>query len=97
MPAARIVRAHGSHLYPGAQVTLEGRVPEMAAPCLVEFADGAVAAGSLAPGDAAGAILETAPYRTAAGTAIPEKRWLLAPGPADEWRVVRRVETLQWL
>jgi len=87
MTQARVLRARGSHLYPGARAMLEGGVPEAAGPCLVEFADASAAAGEIAPEGDGRLRLATAPYRTAAGTAIPEKRWLLEPGGAGEWRV----------
>ncbi len=91
MTEARVLRARGSHLYPGARVALEGGVPEAPGPCLVEFADGSAAAGEIAPERDERLRLATAPYRTAAGTAIPENRWLLERGGAGEWRVAGAV------
>jgi hypothetical protein len=89
MAEARVLRARGSHLYPGARTVLEGGVPEAPGPCLVEFADGAAATGEIAPERDGRLRLGTAPYRTGAGTAIPGKQWLLEPGGPCGWRVVR--------
>lgn len=80
MSSSLVLRATGSHLYPGAHGTFEAAplvVPLAApAPCLVEFADGSAATGTLTPrGD--GLLLAAAPYTTARGTSIAAKRWRL--------------------
>jgi len=64
-----VLAARGSHLYPGATGRVSGG---RAGECLVEFADGSVAAARLA---ADGTLLETEPYVTALGTAVPARRW----------------------
>ncbi len=90
-----VLRARGSHLYPGARVVPEGGAPERATPCIVEFADGSAAMGEVAPAGEGRMLLATAPYHTAAGTEIPAKRWLLQPGAAGEWQVARRASAGQ--
>ena len=83
-----VLRATHSHLYPGARGRLDGPMPPGSAPCLVEFADGSAAHGTLMP-EADGTVLATDPYTTACGTRIPAKRWLIEP-TGEGFRVVRR-------
>lgn len=90
MSAPLVLRATGSHLYPGARGHIEGPMPAALAPrpCLVEFADGAAAHATLRlrQGEA---LLATEPYTTARGTRIPAKRWAIALG-ARGFRVLGR-------
>ena len=89
---ALVLRAGASHLYPGATGTLSGPAPEAAAACLVEFADGGVAFATLVPAEG-GHVLATEAYRTARGTRILAKRWVIAVtgDPAERrFRVLRR-------
>ncbi len=86
--AALVLRAAGSHLYPGARGGLEGPLPGGPAQCLVEFADGSAALATVTPeGD--GLLLATRPYTTARGTRIAAKRWRVV-AEAGAFRVVRR-------
>lgn len=62
--------APNSHLYPGARLSCRGALRD--GPVTVLFADGSVTGGRLADDR-----LETRPYATAAGTAIPAKAWRL--------------------
>ena len=87
-----VLRAAGSHLYPGATGTAAGLGAEAEGPCLVELADGAAAPGTLEAGPD-GLVLTTAPYTTARGTVIRAKRWLIEvmPGAAEgRFRVIGR-------
>ena len=88
MSAGLVLRATGSHLYPGARGSVSGAAPAGRVSCLVEFADGSAAIATLAPeGD--GLVLETEPYTTARGTCIQAKRWRVALGP-EGFRVLGR-------
>lgn len=82
------LRAAGSHLYPGARGSLDGPPPAAPTACLVEFADGSVASGTIAP-DADALWLATGPYTTARDTRIPAKRWRISLGP-DGFRILGR-------
>ena len=78
--AAMILQATHTHLYPGHRGKVPGltRVSDLQAgcDCLVEFSDGSVTPASISEsGD--GWQLRTDPYRTAAGTNIAEKCWLI--------------------
>lgn len=81
-----------SHAYPGCLL----RIPEDADGLrgqedIVEFSDGAVADARHQARDGA-IVLHVAPYRTARGTAIEAKTWLLEPdGEPGRWRVRRRL------
>lgn len=93
MTEARLVlRAAGSHLYPGARGTASGPPSDTETPCLVEFADGSVALGTLAAGEGC-AVLAAAPHTTARGTRIAAKQWAVAfeDGPSGlRFRILRR-------
>ncbi len=96
MRPALILKAPGSHLYPGARAFLEGGQIAGAAVlvsslCLIEFSDGSNAFGRLTPGEAGQALLAVAAYQTVRATAIPAKRWQLALGAAMEGRRACRV------
>ncbi|EJN06027.1 hypothetical protein [Herbaspirillum sp. YR522] len=86
-----------SHAYPGCPVRVVGIDVRREHACvMVEFADGVTVAGSWIPGRGQGAELHIAAHATARGTAIPAKRWWLAPAddPAEgagTWRVKRRL------
>jgi hypothetical protein len=80
-----VLQAPATHLYPG----LEGAVvPDgQAAPdgldaapadCVVEFSDGSIAHGRLAPEAPGRHRLDVEGYTTARGTEIPAKVWPLA-------------------
>ena len=78
-----VLRATHTHLYPGARGTVgpgeplrwSARARDVA--CVVELADGSTAAARLERFAEEGAYLCVEAYRTAAGTVIPRKRWLL--------------------
>lgn len=75
-----ILLATHTHLYPGHRGRISGlaQIADLGKgrDCLVEFSDGAVAAAriSRALNDW---LLDTKAYRTAAGTDIGQKRWLV--------------------
>lgn len=75
-----ILEATHSHLYPGHRGRISGpaRIAEIApdCDCLVAFVDGSAATARLTQ-SAEDWQLQTRAYRTAAGTDIAEKRWLV--------------------
>lgn len=90
--ARAVLRAAGSHLYPGAKGTVSALPPDRRGPCLVEFADGAAATATLVAEDDR-RVLAAAAYTTARGTRIPAKRWLIAfdgAPPAARFRILGR-------
>ena len=76
-----ILQATHTHLYPGHRGTISGpaRIADLRSggDCLVEFSDGSVTPATLSK-SARGWRLHTGAYRTASGTDIPEKRWLVS-------------------
>ena len=81
-----------THAYPGCGV----RVPEPPghaenADCLVEFSDGVAVPGSYVV-QAEAIVLHVPAYRTARGTRVVAKSWLLQPdGTPGRWRVRMRL------
>jgi hypothetical protein len=75
-----ILEATHTHLYPGHRGKVSGLAQlaaiQTGADCLVEFSDGSVASARITRYENAWK-LRTNPYRTAAGTAIAEKLWLI--------------------
>ncbi len=73
-----ILHATHSHLYPGQRGRISGPRTladlESEHECLVEFDDGSAATARLSPGNDDWR-LQTAAYRTAAGTQIDDKDW----------------------
>lgn len=68
-----MLRAGGSHLFPGCRGALS-EAPGPCGPLMVEFADGSVALGQhRREGEAQ--VLSLAPYRTARGTDVPARAW----------------------
>ena len=87
--------ARSSHLYPGARLALAGGPPagDAALRCAVEFSDGALGLGELRLTGGGSAVLAVGAYRTAAGTMIEDKSWLLEVEETGEtFRIVRRVK-----
>ncbi len=90
-----ILHATHTHLYPGHRGKISGlaRIADLqaGADCLVEFSDG-TAASAILSGSADGWLLDTGAYRTAAGTDIAQKRWLIRLAEVDgsvEFRIVK--------
>ena len=96
-----ILQASHSHLYPGHRGRVSGltRVSEIKAgnQCLVEFSEGSAVPARLSKCEN-GWHLDTGAYRTAAGTDIAEKRWLVAlteEAGEVEFRILRKVDFTQ--
>lgn len=81
-----------THAYPGCGV----RMPEPPehtdnADCIVEFSDGVAVPGSYGA-QAEAVVLHVPAYRTARGTRIVAKSWLLqSDGAPGRWRVCKRL------
>lgn len=91
-PAARILRAGHTHLYPGARLRAATAALRRGSRVHIEFSDLASAAALIETAGAARATLAVDAYRTARGTVIAAKRWLLErPVGSDTWRVRARV------
>ena len=75
-----ILHATHTHIYPGHHGTISGitQIAELDTPtdCLIEFADGSAADAKIVA-TAKDWRLRVGAYRTAAGTDIPAKQWLL--------------------
>ena len=91
-----ILQAIHTHLYPGHSGEVSGlaQIDDLQAcdECLVEFADGTATAARLSSLEK-GWLLETAAYRTAAGTGIEAKRWLVdleQAGSQVKFRVLKK-------
>jgi hypothetical protein len=83
--APRELSASHSHLYPGARGSADAPLAD--GPVALTFADGTRVTGHLT-----GDRLSLDAHRTAKGTAIATKTWIIAMGPTDpEGRVPFRV------
>jgi len=94
-----ILHATHTHLYPGHQGKISGLalIADMPAgdDCLVEFSDGTAASARIARSEK-GWLLYTDAYRTAAGTDIAKKVWLVGlakNGNHPEFRIINKVQT----
>ncbi|MFT4011928.1 MAG: hypothetical protein QM682_00745 [Paracoccus sp. (in: a-proteobacteria)] len=79
-----------SHAYPGCRARLPDKLPPDEADITVSFSDGTDVPARLFP-SAEGPRVEIARYRTAAGSVIPRKTWLLGRDDAG-WKVRARVD-----
>jgi hypothetical protein len=91
-----ILEATHTHLYPGHSGKITGLVQiadlQKGRDCLVAFSDGSAATARITK-SAKGWLLRTSAYRSAAGTAIPEKRWavcLQQDGDRVKFRILRK-------
>jgi len=76
-----------THLFRGATGALPaGDIPTPGMTVTVEFSDGEVATGRLAPMAGGRTRLEVSTYRTAKGARIGPKSWILEPTPEDPAR-----------
>ncbi|MGC4028448.1 MAG: hypothetical protein QM696_06230 [Steroidobacteraceae bacterium] len=82
------VRFTHTHAYPGAHCTIS---PSSEGQILIEFSDASHAAGVLQQQTQDELRLEAGAYRTASGTEIDAKNWLLRRESGDRWRVVKRL------
>ncbi len=68
--------ADNTHLYPGARLAADKRLPALPVEAIVLFRDDVRAEAVLTP-SADGFVLGVEPYTTAAGTSIGRKSWSL--------------------
>ncbi len=92
-----ILEVPHTHLYPGLRGEISGlaRLGEVrpGSDCMVAFSDGSLATARISDSEV-GWLLRTNGYRTAAGTDIEPKCWLIrvaAEGDRVRFRVVRKV------
>ncbi len=79
---------HHTHVYPGCRVTVAGEAGGAFAEA--ELSDGVVVpatAAALGPDEL---LVKLAAHRTARGTAIVAKDWILRRVGGEAWKVVRR-------
>ena len=79
---------HHTHVYPGCRATLEGGPADATGEA--EFSDGVVVPATATPLGPDELRVQVAGYRTARGTAIAAKDWLLRRVGGAGWKVVRR-------
>ncbi|MDT8344555.1 MAG: hypothetical protein RQ752_08980, partial [Thermohalobaculum sp.] len=84
-----LIEATNTHLYPGAWGRA-GALPQVPAPCLVVFADGACAAGRIAPLGAE-VRLDLDAHRTARGRTIAARAWRIAQAADGTLPVLARI------
>lgn len=77
-----IFEATHTHIYPGHRGALSSVSPANGDDCLVAFTDGTSTTGRITRREGRWQ-LDTAPYRTAAGTAIPAKSWSIEIAGVD--------------
>jgi hypothetical protein len=80
---------HHTHAYPGCRVTIADENDDSVR-IEAEFSDGALPGVSVDRLGADELSVEIDAYRTARGTAIPAKRWILRRIAGDSWKVARR-------
>jgi hypothetical protein len=94
-PAAILLRAAHSHLYPGSVVAAENVPARIAAPraAVIEFADGSGATATLSPLDDGALELAVDAYVTHTRHAVAARRWHLHAVDAARtaWRIARRL------
>ncbi len=93
--SAAVLRAAHTHLYSGARLQADGPLTAGAALTVV-FADLASAHARVHGVEGERVALSVGSYRTARGTNVAAKRWLLEPrrdcaAPSPTWQVVRRL------
>ena len=84
---AALLRATNTHFYKGARAVAGAPLPrrrEGRIACVVEFSDGAMGGGEIEKTHAGRWRLELGARRTAKGTAIPARAWLLEREGAAE-------------
>lgn len=82
------VAFHHTHAYPGCRVTIIDRGDGAFA--AAEFSDGVVVAATATPLGPDELLVRLAGYRTARGTAIAAKAWVLRRVSGDGWKVAAR-------
>ena len=96
-----ILEASHTHLYPGHRGKISGlaQIADMQAggDCLVEFSDGSATPARISRSED-GWQLHTEAYRTAAGTDIAARRWLVCleeDGDHMEFRILKKAPNSQ--
>lgn len=81
-----------THAYPGCKVRVPDAPENAGDPaCLVEFSDGVTVNGRWRPSDT-GLVVHIPAHRTARGTRIDGKTWLLQPDAGQgRWRVRKKL------
>jgi hypothetical protein len=81
---------HHTHAYPGCRATVRDDPVSSGGPAEAEFSDGPVVAATFARLEAGELLVRIAAYRTARGTRIPAKGWILRHVAGDGWKVITR-------
>ena len=81
---------HDTHAYPGCRATTSDDPASSSGRAEAEFSDGPVVAASFARLESGELLVRIAAYRTARGTTIPAKRWILRHVAGDRWKVASR-------
>lgn len=91
--SAAVLRAAHTHLYAGARLLADGPLASRTGVTVV-YADLASAPARVERLDGGRLQLIVGPHRTARGTSVAAKRWLVEPIAAvpSAWRVVRRLD-----
>jgi hypothetical protein len=87
----RTLRAGHTHLYPGARLRGEPAVLRRGQTPHIEFADLGSAPAIVEVVESGRTALTVGAHRTARGTAVAAKRWLIEMVAAGEWRVLKRL------
>ena len=85
------LRATHTHLYPGAVLRDDGHPLRRGQALRIEFADLGSAAARVQSCSAGRVLLAVDAHRTARGTQVAARRWLIEAGADGEWRVRRRL------
>jgi len=78
------LRTTSTHLYRGARLLAERGVPDGPAAAVIEFGDGVAVEAELLRSTTGGVALQVPAYRTAAGTDLAAKSWLVSAAEARQ-------------
>lgn len=81
---------HDTHVYPGCGATIADEVGQSFGQAEAEFTDGPLIGAGFARLGTDELLVRIAAYRTARGTAIPAKGWVLRRISGDAWKVAAR-------
>lgn len=84
------IALHHTHAYPGCRATVTDTADATAVEA--EFSDGVRVPAHVLHAAAGAMTVAIDACRTARGTAIPARRWLLRRVAGEDWKVVRRAE-----
>jgi hypothetical protein len=79
-----------THSYPGCRVIVREDGAMGQEEVFVEFSDGVIVPAVLEQVGPQEIVLRIGPYRTARGTGIEEKVWILKRSSEQDWRVARK-------